>query len=94
MKKRVVSLVVLICLLVSLLAACGDGTITKEKAQQIALKDMGVSASEATVHVHIGEYEGMPCYSVYVTVDGKTMEYLIDSNSGEILLVQESSHSH
>ena len=94
MKKRLLSLAVLLCMLVTLLAACGGGPISKEKAQSIALKDMGVSASDATVHVHVGEHNGEPCYSVYVTANGKTMEYLIDSESGEILEVRESDHKH
>lgn len=94
MKKPMMTLLVLICTLSLLLSACGGGPISKEKAQSIALKDMGVSASDATVHVHVGEHDGEPCYSVYVTANGKTMEYLIDSESGEILEVRESNHKH
>ncbi len=94
MKKRLIAVVSVVCLLLVLLAACGGDGISMEKAQRIVLKDLGVSANEATMHVHIGEYEGMPCYSIYVTVGGKTLEYLVDSQSGEILEVNESNHSH
>ena len=93
MKKRILSLIVLTCMLLTLLAAC-SGEITPEKAQKIVLKDLGVSANQAEMHVHVGEHEGMPCYSIYATVDGHTWEYLVDSQTGEILAINESSHSH
>lgn len=94
MTKRLIAILAVTCLLLALLAACGDGTISKEKAQKIVLKDLGVSANEVTMHVHVGEHEGTPCYSIYVTIEGETLEYLIDCNSGEILAINESSHSH
>lgn len=93
MKMRILSLIVLSCMLLTLLAGCG-GEITPEKAQKIVLKDLGVSAKEAALHVHVGEFEGKPCYSIYATVDGHTLEYLVDSETGEILAINESSHSH
>lgn len=94
MTKRIIVIAVLACLVLTLLAACGNGNITAEKAQKIVLKDLGVSANQAELHVHTGEFEGKPCYSIYATVDGHTWEYLVDYNSGEILSKTESSHSH
>lgn len=94
MKIRLIAIAVLACMLLGLLAACGSGEITPEKAQKIVLKDLGVSANKAEMHVHTGEFEGKPCYSVYATVDGHTWQYLVDYNTGEILSKTESDHSH
>lgn len=94
MKKSLLILALLVCMVFSLLTACGNGTITAEKAEKIVLKELGVTAEEANPHVHIGEYEGQPCYSVYITVGGVTWEYFVDSTSGDILGYQKSSHSH
>lgn len=98
MKKRIIAIVALACMLLTLLTACGSDTISAEKAQKIALKDLGVSASKATVDVHVGEHEGIPCYSVYITVGSDHWVYMIDCVSGEILSSAESdtghSHSH
>lgn len=98
MKKRIIAIVAVACMLLTLLTACGNGNISAEKAQKIALKDLGVSASKATVDVHAGSHEGMPCYSVYITVGDEHWIYLIDITSGEILSATESdsghSHSH
>lgn len=93
MKKCIIAVLVLVCIL-AMLTACGSKEITPEKAQKIVLEDLGVSADEAELHVHIGEYEGKPCYSIYVTIEGETLEYLVDSATGEILDINESSHSH
>lgn len=94
MKKRIIAILAISCMLLALLTACGSDGITPEKAEKIVLKELGVSASEVEVHVHVGEHDGLPCYSVYVTMDGETLAYLVDSNTGEILDVVESDHSH
>lgn len=93
MKKRIIAILLLVSML-AMLTACGSKEITPEKAQKIVLEDLGVSADEAELHLHIGEHEGTPCYSIYVTIEGETLEYLIDSATGEILAINESSHSH
>ena len=93
--KKFVSIFVAALLLVSLLAGCQKSdTISVEAAQKVVLQDLGVTADQVQLHVHVGEYEGKPCYSIYVTVNGENLEYLIDSHSGEILAVNHSDHSH
>lgn len=94
-KRRITFVLALVCMLALLLAACGgDGKVTAEKAERIVLDELGMSAGQANPHVHVGEHEGKPCYSVYVTVDGVTWEYLVDGATGEILESRKSSHSH
>lgn len=87
-------LFVLALVTMMLLAGCGDQQITAERAQKIVLDDLGVSADQVTMHTHITTYENEACYSIYVTVDGETLEYIINSIGGEILTIQESEHSH
>ena len=96
MIKRILALALLACLVLALLAACGknDGVISAEKAQKIVLEHLGVASNQATMHIHTGDYEGRPCYSIYATVEGKTWEYLVDAATGEILSVLETKHSH
>ena len=93
MKKTIAIICLTLCLALSL-CACGNKTISAEKAQQIVLDDLGVKADEVEMHLHVGEFEGTPCFSIYVTIEGETLEYLIESNTGEILDIRESSHSH
>ena len=92
--KKIIAFALVTCLLLALLAGCDNGQITAEKAQKIVLKDLGVSASDVTMHTHVTTYEGEACFSIYVTVDGETLEYVISGTSGEILAVNESEHSH
>lgn len=92
--KKLFVLAVAAVMLLALLAGCGDQQITAERAQKIVLDDLGVSADQVTMHTHITTYENEACYSIYVTVDGETLEYIINSIGGEILTIQESEHSH
>lgn len=96
MKKRILAIALLACLVLSLLAACGndDGIIDAEKAQKIVLEHLGVASNKASMHIHTDEHNGKPCYSIYATVDGKTWEYLVDAETGEILSVMETKHNH
>lgn len=94
MAKRIIAILLLSCMALGMLAACSSGTVDTEKAKQIALKDMGIKESEAEVHVHIGEHDGVAGYNVYVTYNGEQTAYFIDGKSGEILSKGEGSHSH
>ena len=92
--KKAVSLILVTLLLLGMLAGCGNSGISVEKAQKIVLKDLGVSADQVTMHTHIGNYENTPCISIYVTVNGETLEYSISADTGKILTVAHSDHSH
>ena len=94
MKKFLISLLAL-CMAFSLLVGCGkDGPITPEEATKIVLDELGLKASDVTVHTHAGDHDGQPCHIIYITRDGHTMEYLVHGITGEILSSGESSHSH
>lgn len=91
--KKTVILILLVCLM---LTACGsqeNDILTVEKAQQIVLEDLGVSADEVSMHVHVGSGD-IPSYSIYVTVGEESYEYVIDAATGQILSISESTHSH
>lgn len=94
MAKRIIAILLLSCMALGLLAACSSGVIDTEKAKQIALEDMGIKESQAEVHVHIGEHEGVAGFNVYVTYEEEQTAYFIDGKSGEILSKGEGSHSH
>lgn len=93
--KKLFCLIISVVLLLSL-CACGSKALTTDDAKAVVLKDLGVTESQVSnIHVHITNSEdGTPCYSVYLTVNGKQMEYLIDGATGEILSAGEGSHSH
>ena len=92
--KKVIAFALVACLLLALLSGCDNGQISAEKAQKIVLDDLGVSASDVTMHTHATVYENEACYSIYVTVNGKTLEYILKASDGEILDVSESNHAH
>ena len=92
--RRIISLMLVVVLAVSLFAGCGNSTVSTEKAQKIVLKDLGVKAEDVTMHMHIGTYEGVPCYSIYVTVNGENLEYSVSADTGEILNIAHSDHAH
>lgn len=95
MTKRIIALVLVACMALALLAACSSGAIDTEKAKQIALKDMGITESQASeVHVHITEHEGVAGYSIYINYNGEQTEYIIHGKTGEILHKGAGSHSH
>lgn len=95
MTKRIAALLLLVCMAVTLLAACNtNDAIDTEKAKQIALEDMGITEDQADVHVHIAEHEGVACFSVYITYNGAQTEYLIHGKTGEIVSKGAGSHSH
>ena len=95
MFKKTITLVLLVCLLGTLLCACGGGKeITAQEAYQIVLADLGDLASSATApHIHEGTHGGKPCFNIYVTVNGMGMQYVI-SNTGKIISKGPGGHSH
>ena len=95
MTKRVIAMVLVVCMAMALLAACSSNDVVDiEKAKQIALADMGIKESDAEVHAHITEYEGIAGYSVYINYQGAQTEYIIHGKTGEILHKGAGSHSH
>ena len=88
MKKRILTLVIVLAMTLSLFAACSSksGVITSEQAQKIALKEAGLSASQVDdVHVHGYTYEGIPCYQIHITDGNKEYTYYISAADGAVL---------
>ncbi len=84
MKKYFVILTVT-AILLSLLSGCSGNPISASEAQNIALKDLGVSAADAQdVHTHVLTEGGKPGYSIHITVGDSEYEYVISAD-GEIL---------
>lgn len=96
MKKRIISALLLVAMVLTLLAACSSNkAITADDAKQIVMEELGLSEEQASqMHVHIATHDGVACYSVYVTVGGVSMEYLVHGKTGEIISSGEGSHSH
>lgn len=84
--KKTIAVLLVLTLMVSLLAACGQKYITSEKAEKIALKEMGVTGDEVdATHVHVAETADGPAYSIHVEYEGQTYEYVILAENGKIL---------
>ena len=91
MNKRIIAIILLLTLV---LVGCTDkkeGPLTVEEAQQIALDHAGVKNAES-VHTHIVNGQENPCYSIHLTIEGVSYEYLIDAITGEILSYGEGGH--
>lgn len=97
MTKRILVLFAAVCLLLTVTVACGQKkpkVITQDEAFAIIMEDIGKDAViSGDPHVHVGEYQQQVCYDFYLTVDGKSVSYVI-STSGEILHKGNDSHSH
>lgn len=91
-------MVILVLLMLTVFTACKEKSdvVTSEEAQKIAMEDLGVSEKEvASIHSHVQDHDGVPCYSIYVTVGTVEYEYLISAYTGEIISSGEGSgHSH
>lgn len=93
--KKFLSMILLCCLVLGLLAGCGgdDGIVSQEEARKIALEALDVSEKDASeIHIHVGTYEDTPCYSFHITVGSQTHEVMVDAVTGEVLHLGESSH--
>jgi len=98
MKLRVLAVLVLSLLMIGLLSACkeeatkpGKSTaVTPEKAQEIALNHAGFSQEDVLdIHTHSISYEGVPCYSIHINVEGAEYEYVVAISTGEILYIPD-----
>ncbi len=93
MLKKILVLVLLVCLLGTLLCACSK-KISEQEAYQILLTELGVEASEITEHhIHEGTLGNEDCYTIVITLDGKQWTCYV-STSGEYLGKMEGGHSH
>lgn len=87
MKKRIISLCLLVALSLTLFAACSkkDTTISTTDAQKIALQALGKTAAEVGhSHVEVTQYEGTPCFMIHVTADGHEHYVYVDL-TGKVL---------
>lgn len=88
MKKRIFAILLLAALMLSLLAACGEkaSVITGDLAQKIAAEAAGLAdLSNADIHTHIGEQDGIPCFNVHITVGEKEYSFAISATDGKII---------
>lgn len=86
MKIRMLTLFLLAALLLTACGADDPGVLTPEEAQKIVLEDTGLSAKDVSdIHTHITEHDGIPGYSIHITIDGAEYEYIIDGVTGDIL---------
>lgn len=95
MKKRLFCLFVLVCMVCSILCACGSTKeITSEEAVAIVMEDLGDSAALVNeTHIHTGTYNDKECYNIYVAIGDMNWQYVVSLN-GDILANGPSSHSH
>ncbi len=83
--KKLLAVLVVAAMLLTVLTACGDKTISAEKAQEIALEDAGLTANDVTDgHTHVTTHENVPCYNIHFTFNGIEYSYNISAD-GEIL---------
>ncbi len=91
--KKWIAAVLLMATLCGLLAGC-KAKITGEQAYQVVLEDLGTMAEyAANPHIHTGTYENKPCFDIYVTVNGLSLQYIV-SQTGKILHKGPGEHSH
>ena len=87
-------LVCVVCLVGVILLTHNNGVITSDEAFEIVLDDLGLTSQQVdTPHIHEGTYQNQACYNVYVTANGKSLNYVI-STDGKILHKGEGEHSH
>lgn len=91
--KKWIAMLLLATILCGMLAGCGK-KITAEEAYQIVLDDLGAAATlTESPHIHEATYEDKPCFNIFVTVDGLSLQYIISEN-GKILHKGAGEHSH
>ena len=95
MVKRFVTILVLLAMVLSVFAACDTNkAITGEEAEQIVMEHAGVTESQVSdIHTHVTTNdEGVACYSIHITINGTSYEYLVHGMTGEILSYGEGGH--
>ena len=91
--KKWIAILLLAGILCGMLAGCGK-KISSAEAYQIVLNDLGnVSEISEDAHIHEATYEGKPCYNIFVTVNGMTLQYIVSFN-GKILHKGAGEHAH
>lgn len=92
--KKWIALLLMACLLCSMLAGCSK-KITSEEAYQIVLDDLGeaLAATATSPHIHEATYDNKPCFNIFVTVNGVSLNYVI-SETGDIIHKGPGEHSH
>ncbi len=96
MGKRLFAILILVCMVLCLMTACGaeKKTITSAEAWNIVCEDLGSDAANAEApHIHTATRNNQECFNIYVTVDGESLLYVV-SYTGEILYKGQGSHSH
>lgn len=94
MIRKILAICLLAALMLTLFAGCKSNVIDQEQAKKIVLKDLGVKESDVEMHVHTTTVDNAVCWSIYVTVDGHQLQYVVHGVTGEILSVGESDHEH
>ncbi len=90
--KKTIAVLLLVCILCGTLAGCKD--LTAEGAYQVVLDDLGSAAAMAEPpHIHESTYEGQPCFNIFITVNGMSLQYIVSTN-GKILHKGPGEHSH
>ena len=87
MKKSVISLVLVMVMVLTLFAACGNKTsvLSEKEAQKKALESLGLTAKDVTdIHTHIAGGD-VPGYSFHITCGDEEYSVLIDAVTGEVV---------
>lgn len=94
--KKLIAVLTLAALVLCFACGCekedAAAPVTQEQAQQIALEEVGLAAEEASIHVHTGIYEDVPCYSIHISGPDDSYEVVISATTGEVLHVGEPNH--
>ena len=86
MKKLTAMVLALVMVLALTAGAFAAGRLTKDEAKQIALKEAGVTAAEATFTKARLEYDdGREEYEFEFYADGKEFDIDVDANTGRVV---------
>lgn len=92
--KKLLAILLVAALMCSGFAACGK-TLTADEAYQVVLTDLGDEADHAgEPHIHTGDFNGIQCYNIYVTVDGENYFYAVSMGGTILSKGTGAAHSH